>query len=84
MTSRCRVSDLFWQTPTPPPLHPASLLVRIRYQHPGVAATLQMDDSTNGRLEFADPQFAVTPGQAAVFYQDDEVLGGAWIENRES
>lgn len=43
-----------------------------------------MDDSTNGRLEFADPQFAVTPGQAAGLDQDDEVLGGAWIEKRET
>ena len=38
--------------------------------------------STNGRAEFEfdDPQAAVTPGQAVVFYDDDVVVGGGWIE----
>jgi tRNA-specific 2-thiouridylase len=80
LCSSCRVADLFWQTPTPPSSQAPALHVRIRYQHPGVAATLRMTDSTSGRLEFAEPQFAVTPGQAAVFYDGDEVLGGAWID----
>jgi len=31
------------------------------------------------QVQFAEPQFAVAPGQAAVFYADDEVLGGGWI-----
>lgn len=77
MSAGARVSDIFWQSPT----HATNLTVRLRYQHPGVAATLQVDDSGGGRLTFAEPQFAVTPGQAAVFYQGDEVLGGAWIES---
>ena len=32
------------------------------------------------RVEFVDPQSAVTPGQAVVFYDGDRVLGGGWIE----
>lgn len=88
MAVGCRVSDVFWQTPSPPSVQlsdgPASLLVRLRYQHPGVAATLRMTDSSAGVIEFAEPQFAVTPGQAAVLYDGDEVLGGAWIEKTEA
>lgn len=83
MATACTLSDLFWQTPTPPVSPSAPLLVRLRYQHPGVAATLTVDDSGGGRLAFAEPQFAVTPGQAAVFYRGDEVLGGGWIEKPE-
>lgn len=84
LSSACRVSDLFWQTPTPPHTPSATFRARIRYQHPGVAASLDMADSTSGRLVFAEPQFAVTPGQAAVFYDGDEVLGGAWIDRAET
>ncbi len=82
LVAGCRVADLFWQTPTPPNL-PATVFTRLRYQHPGVAATLSVDDSGGGSLHFAEPQFAVTPGQAAVFYEGDEVLGGARIEHPE-
>ncbi len=78
----CRVSDIFWQHPhTPSPPHPLTLCVRLRYQHPGVAASLELDDSGGGILQFAEPQFAVAPGQAAVFYDGDTVLGGGWIES---
>jgi tRNA-specific 2-thiouridylase len=54
--------------------------VQIRYRHPGATALLSPLGKGKVRVEFKTPQRAVTPGQAAVFYRGDEVLGGGWIE----
>jgi len=53
--------------------------VKIRYSHPGTAATLTPLENGRARIRLHEPQRAVTPGQAAVFYNDDVVLGGGWI-----
>jgi len=53
--------------------------VKIRYNHPGAAATVTSLPSGAARVKLHVPQRAITPGQAAVFYQDDLVLGGGWI-----
>ena len=54
--------------------------VKIRSQHPGSAATLEpFDGGARVRVRFAKPERAVTPGQAAVFYDGDLMLGGGWI-----
>jgi tRNA-specific 2-thiouridylase len=53
--------------------------VKIRYNHPGTPATLMPMENQRARIRLHDPQKAVTPGQAAVFYDDDLVLGGGWI-----
>lgn len=52
--------------------------VKIRYQHPLSDAEISR---LNGKVKvkFDQPQLAITPGQAAVFYEGDEVLGGGWI-----
>ncbi len=55
------------------------LTVKIRYSHPGTPATLTPLEDGRARIRFDEPQKAVTPGQAAVFYQNDLVLGGGWI-----
>ena len=56
--------------------------VKIRYNHPGAAATVTPLAGERARVKVHTPQRAVTPGQAAVFYQDDLVLGGGWISPR--
>ena len=53
--------------------------VKIRYNHPGTRATLMPLENQRARLRLREPQKAVTPGQATVFYDDDLVLGGGWI-----
>ena len=54
-------------------------IVKIRYSHPGTRATLTQLEEGRVRVRLHDPQRAVTPGQAAVFYDADVVLGGGWI-----
>lgn len=54
--------------------------VRIRYRHAGAEATLTAIGGDRVELRFDTPQDAVAPGQAAVFYRGDEVMGGTWIE----
>lgn len=54
--------------------------VRIRYHSPEVKALVTQVDATQIRVDFMEPQQSITPGQSAVFYEEDTVLGGAVIE----
>ena len=56
--------------------------VRIRYNHSGTPATISPVSPTQVRVKLHSSQRAVTPGQAAVCYQGDLVVGGGWIERR--
>lgn len=63
------------------PSGPMACEVKIRYRSKPVPALVTVGhDASTAFVEFEDPQRAVTPGQAAVFYRGDEVLGGGWIE----
>ena len=53
--------------------------IKIRHRHEPAWATIQMDGEDRVRAVFDQPQRAITPGQAAVFYDGDEVVGGGWI-----
>jgi tRNA-uridine 2-sulfurtransferase len=53
--------------------------VQLRHRHPGAEAVVEARGDGTVRLEFLKPQRAITPGQAAVFYCGEEVLGGGFI-----
>lgn len=78
----CRVSGMNWIAAAPSGPFRAS--VRLRYRHEPVPAEVIPCPSGAGfgwvLGRFDEPQKAVTPGQGAVFYDGDEVLGGGWIE----
>jgi tRNA-specific 2-thiouridylase len=63
-----------------PPTAPASCLVQIRYNAPAAPAEVRIDREGALHVAFAEPQFGVAPGQAAVCYREERVLGGGWIE----
>ena len=54
--------------------------VKIRYQDTGAPATIRPLSDTEVEVKFDQPRRAVTPGQAAVFYDGDTVVGGGWIK----
>jgi tRNA-specific 2-thiouridylase len=63
------------------PTSPVRAEVKIRNKHAAAAATLTpSSDPASVEVHFDEPQRAVTPGQGAVFYSGDLVLGGGWIE----
>src|SRR5450432_1152150 len=58
---------------------PMRVTVKIRHRHEGAAAVIEKSGEDEIQVIFDQPQRAVTPGQAAVFYADDVVVGGGWI-----
>jgi len=61
------------------PGRPLEATVKIRYSHPGTPANVTPLENNRVRIRLHEPQRAVTPGQAAVIYDGDLVLGGGWI-----
>ena len=74
-------SGVKWLVPPEGPQLQAA--VQIRYRHRACPATLQLEQGDTVRVRFTEPQRAVTPGQAAVFYDGERVLGGGWIDGVE-
>jgi tRNA-specific 2-thiouridylase len=61
------------------PEAPVRAEVRVRYRHTPAHATIEPLADKRVRVTFDEPQRAISPGQATVFYRGDEVLGGGWI-----
>ena len=53
--------------------------VRVRYRHTAAPASITPLENNRAKVTFDEPQRAITPGQATVFYRSDEVIGGGWI-----
>lgn len=75
----CEVHRVNWVS-IARPSQPIECQVKIRYRHEAAEATLEALDDTTARIRFRAPQRAITPGQAAVFYSGDVLLGGGWIK----
>ena len=74
----CEVRDVNW-IPFAAPSGPVRASVRIRNRHEPADAEIIALDAATARVTFREPQRAITPGQAAVFYSGEHVLGGGWI-----
>jgi tRNA-uridine 2-sulfurtransferase len=78
VTNECRVNSINWiREPNAPVIEAQT---RLRYRHKAAPASIIIEGNHRARVQFHSPESAVTPGQGAVFYDEDEVLGGGWIE----
>ncbi len=80
LRSSLTARDINWLS-IPPPSAPVRVQVKIRNRHvPAGALLVPGEDHSRIEVRFEEAQRAVTPGQAAVFYNGDLVLGGGWID----
>ncbi len=64
-----------------PPTGDLDCIAKIRYRNTGSPARVILTGEGLASVKFAEPQSAVTPGQAVVFYDGTKVLGGGWIDS---
>ncbi len=79
LRSSMHVNQINWIS-IAPPSGPLRAEVKIRNKHAASWATLEPLGTERAEVNFDEPQRALTPGQGAVFYSGDLVLGGGWIE----
>jgi tRNA-uridine 2-sulfurtransferase len=76
--SSCELDSVNWVSVAPTNA-PVRAHVKIRHKHEPSPATIEPLGESSARVTFDVPQRAITPGQAAIFYSGDVVLGGGWI-----
>ena len=76
---RIAVREVNWLGGAPPCDEAERIQVKLRSTQPLADAWLRLDDDGTAQVDLAAPQTGVAPGQAAVFYRDQRVLGGGWI-----
>jgi len=74
------VNSVNWIVPQKMIVSSHTTQVKIRYNHPGSEASISPKGKDELEVKFKSPQKAITPGQAAVFYDGETVLGGGWIK----
>ena len=74
-----QVIDVNWVS-VEPRLLPFEAQVKLRYSQKEAPARIIPENENSVRIVLNTPETAVSPGQAAVFYEDDVVLGGGWID----
>jgi tRNA-specific 2-thiouridylase len=79
-TTVCEIRDVNWISFATLEA-PVRASIKIRHRHEPAAATVEPIDENSARLTFDEPQRAITPGQAAVCYSGEVVLGGGWIRS---
>jgi tRNA-specific 2-thiouridylase len=72
-------ADVNWIAGAPPEA-PRRLTARIRHRHQDAPAVVTPEGPDRAAVSFDDPQMAITPGQAVVFYDGADVVGGGWID----
>ncbi len=75
----CIAREVNWISIAPPD-RSVRVAVKIRHKHVPAPAKVAPLDEQRARIVFDSPQRAITPGQAAVFYVGEKVIGGGWIE----
>jgi tRNA-specific 2-thiouridylase len=76
-TGACKIEDINWIIKKPNTA--INVFTRVRYRHEAAPSRLIPTNDNTAIIQFDKPQSAIAPGQCAVFYQGDEVLGGGWI-----
>jgi len=78
-TSTFEIENVNWISIAEPttPIHGEA---KIRHKHDPAPATIEALPNNRARITFEAPQRAITPGQAAVFYNNEIVLAGGWIK----